>query len=319
MQTEKETKMEIIHVCPANVATGGTENIHQLISELRKCGADAKILYEGRYTGSPQPSQYGKYNCPYITEMPENFNGAIIFPEIFGNRVASPQYSNITTVINWQGVDVYYWSVPKNEANMFLKNSRTLHMTTMDYGMAHLNNFGIKGIRVSDCLNDLYFKTTNSKQRSDVVLYNPTPFKLTKFQQVVMARCQTEYGIRFMPLSGYTVEQLIEIFDTHKLYIDFGVFSGRERLPREAAMRGCCVLTSKQGAAGYHRDVAIPDKYKINDIDQAVKIIAHVLDNYEECYPDFDEYRNSLVQDKQNYHKEVEELYNAILNNNPGI
>ena len=312
--------MQILHICPANVATGGTENIHQLVSELRKCGADAKILYEGKYVDSPQPKQYKKYECPYITEMPDNFKGAVIIPEIFANRVASSKYDNVTTVINWQGVDVYYWSVPKNEANMFLKNKKTLHMTTMDYGMAHLNSFGIKGIHVADCLNDLYFNNTSKASvRSNTVLYNPVPFKLTKFQQIVMAKCQTEYGIKFLPLSGYTVEELIEIFDTHKLYIDFGVFSGRERLPREAAMRGCCVLTSKQGAAGYHRDVAIPDKYKLDNIEQAVKMIAHVLDNYEKCVPDFDEYRNSLVQDKQNYHKEVEELYNAILNNNPGI
>ena len=312
--------MEIIHLCPAKLATGGTENIHQLVSELRKCGADAKILYEGKDLRNPQPKEYEKYDCPYITSMPDNFKGAIIFPEIWGNRVASSLYDKITTIINWQGVDVYYWGVREDEKNLFLKNRKTLHMTTMDYGMAHLQSLGIKGIRVSDCLNDLYFQDfVESSTRTDTVLYNPTSIKLTKFQQAVMSKCRTELGLRFLPLQGYTTNQLIEIFRTHKLYIDFGVFSGRERLPREAAMCGCCVLTSKLGAAGYHRDVAIPDEYKMDDVDATVEKIQYILNNYEQCVPDFEEYRNSLRQDKENYHNEVKELYNAILSCNARI
>ena len=41
--------MEILYACPANVATGGTELIHDIVSTLDSLdGVNAKILYMGK-------------------------------------------------------------------------------------------------------------------------------------------------------------------------------------------------------------------------------------------------------------------------------
>jgi len=315
--------MEILHVCPAKVATGGTESIHKLVSELNKVdGVYARILYVGDYEGDPQPEDYARYHCGYVTMFPEYFSGCVIFPEIYGNDVIDPKYESCIVAINWAGVDVYDWSVPKAKRGLYLKRKDCIHLAQSEYAMDHLRKLGLKGIKIEDVLNeDFFFDKYINIARNNLVLYNGAAYKLTQFQKMVMQRCRTEYGIRFQPLSGFTRHELIDLFYQCKLYIDFGVFSGRERLPREAAMCGCCVLTSRTGAAGYHEDVPIPDKYKFttDQVDEAMKMIIHVLANYDQCKHDFDEYRTSLVHDRDVLPDQVKELCNEIFNHNSSV
>lgn len=306
-------------MCPANIATGGTDSIHRLVSELCKCGADAKILYVGCTSDNPQPKEYEHYQCRYITELPKDYNEVLIFPEIWANRVVETAYKDCKVVVNWQGVDVYSWNTPRDKQGLFLQRKDCMHITNLEYGMSYLRSLNLKPIKISDCLNDIFFETFSQEQnRKDIVLYNPVRVKMTNFQETVMSKCTTELGIRFQMLEGYTQSELIDVFRHSKLYIDFGVFSGRERLPREALMCGCCILTSKLGASAYHEDNTIPDKYKVDSIGVAIQSIKYILHNYELCKLDFDESRELLRQDRQNYASEVKNFY-EILCNNPNI
>ena len=308
--------MDILHYCPSKLATGGTEGIHHLVSELNNCGANAKILYVGDLN-NPQPKKYAEeYNCPYITEFPKGYKGVVIFPEVWGNKVIDQQYRECQTVINWQGIDVYNWNTPTDKLGLFLNNKSTIHITMSEYGMNFLKGLDLSPIKIPDCINDGYLKDLNGDfNRKDSVLYNPVSVKLTRFQETVMSRCTTELGIKFKMLEGYSQAELIDLMQHSKLYIDFGAFSGRERLPREAVMCGCCIITSNQGTAKYYLDNAIPDKYKIENTDRAIEMIKYVLHNYELCKPDFDEYRKLMHKDKEDYPIKVKEFY-EILNNN---
>lgn len=311
--------MKILHICPAHIATGGTEGIHHLVSEMNKNeNIDAQILYVGTNLNHPQPEVYKKYDSPYVTTFPNEYD-AVIFPEIYANEVIKTAYQNKITAVNWQGIDVYDWHTPIKERGLFLKNKNTIHITMSEYGMEHLRNLGLNPIKISDCINDDYLQQFNEEfERNDVVLYNPVEIKLTQFQKNIMRVCESR-GIKFLPLTGYSQEQLINIFRHSKLYIDFGVFSGRERLPREAVMCGCCILTSKSGTAGYYRDNAILEKYKLDNVDEAIYTIDYILKNYAVCKSDFDEYRQLMYEDRKLYPKQVEELCNAFLNYNSGL
>ena len=70
-------------------------------------------------------------------------------------------------------------------------------------------------------------------------------------------------------------------------------------LLQEAVLFGCAIITGKRGASGFHGDVPIPDEYKFGDpvsqIDEIVAKIRYVLDNYENVYSDFDEYRETVL------------------------
>ena len=309
--------MQILHLCPANLASGGPEGIHNLVHHLNKVGADAKILYVGNIARCSQPKEYEKYECRFITTMPRYFDGCVIFPEVWANQAVDAKYDNCLTAVNWQGVDVFYWH---NGNDMrFMQRKNMLHIANSEYAVEHLRKLGLDSVKISDCLNDAFFETMENQNRDDVILYNPTECKLTDFQKTVMKRCRKELNVEFKPIQGYTREALIAEMCRHKLYIDFGVFSGRERLPREAVMCGCCILTSNKGTARFYEDNSITEMYKVDNVEDAIYRINYILKNYDTCVRDFDEYRRLLQRDKQNYMSEVKNLYGAILNYHSSI
>ena len=73
---------------------------------------------------------------------------------------------------------------------------------------------------------------------------------------------------------------------THcKLFIDFGYNPGNDRLPREAAACGCCLITSNLGAYKYYEDTPFPDEYKFSvrgdlEMKKIVEKVKEVLENY---------------------------------------
>ena len=58
---------------------------------------------------------------------------------------------------------------------------------------------------------------------------------------------KSDARIKWRALKGLTPEQMREVMLQSKVYIDFGNHPGKDRIPREAATCGCCVLTNKNG------------------------------------------------------------------------
>ena len=311
--------MEVLHICPANFATGGTESIHQLVSAMNRVkDVHARILYTNwNRKDTSQPKEYVHYECEYITEFPSDFKGCVIFPEVYGNDAVKPQYKDCVVAMNWAGVDVYDWNVPKEKRGIYLQRKDMIHIARSKYAMDTLTKKGLKPIEVACTVSDEFFEPYEEEPRWNTVLYNGVGFKLTPFQKAVIEMCKAQYHIKFLPLINFKRPKLIEIMRRSKLYIDFGEFSGRERLPREAALCGCCVLTSNLGAAGYFEDVAISDRYKFDDtqLAEAVERIREIIRNYPTIKTDFDEYRISLCKDREIYPKQVKELCDALFNN----
>ena len=66
-----------------------------------------------------------------------------------------------------------------------------------------------------------------------------------------------------------------------------------DRLPREAALCGCIVITNKQGAAFYQEDVPISEEYKVKDfnVDSIHRLLTSCIEDFEKRGKDFDSYR----------------------------
>ena len=305
-------------LCPANVATGGTESIHRACNEMNKRrGIKAKIFYKRVTDKCPQPTEYAEYDCDYVTELPEGFTGAVVFPEIWADQCIEPEYDKCVKAINWAGVDVYSWNVPKDKRFQFMQAKNVIHLAHSAYAVDYLNGLGIPEtdiFRFSGNLNQSFFKLYDEVERTDIVLYNPV--KRTEFDNRVISLAKAQ-GIILKPIEKMTREQVIETMHQSKLYIDFGLFSGRERLPREAALCGCCVLTSRSGAAGYYKDVPIPDLYKFDihstDPQVVINMIKIILANYKDHYHEFDYYRKSLRQDMKNFPEECKAVAKEMI------
>jgi hypothetical protein len=106
-------------------------------------------------------------------------------------------------------------------------------------------------------------------------------------------------------ISGFTPAQVQELFRTSKLYVDFGKHPGKDRMPREAAIQGCCIITGRRGAAGNPFDVPIPRAYKFTDsrlkIPQVVRAIRDILTGYDDRISEFSLYRRTIEAERQEF------------------
>lgn len=145
-------------------------------------------------------------------------------------------------------------------------------------------------------------------KKEDLVLYNPK--KGYEFTKKLIAFSP---NINWVPLTGMTRSELIDIVKRAKVYIDFGYHPGKDRLPRECAMNGCCIITGYKGSAAFYEDVMIPCDYKFKDsrksIPSIIKRINWTLSNYDTAINDFEEYRKTIRNEESEFHREVSRLF----------
>ena len=99
---------------------------------------------------------------------------------------------------------------------------------------------------------------------------------------------------------------------TAKVYVDFGNHPGKDRIPREAALCGCRVVTNLRGAAAYREDVELDDCLKFDESVPPEIIVNEVntlISAYEESAALYDKY----VRKTQNEFRRFEtDLYNTV-------
>ena len=277
--------------CPSSVETGGVELLHQLTAELRKY-TPAKIWYPGGGENMPAYQIYGND----VTEKPE---GTIILPEIWAEMYSFFQDS----IIYWESVDNYLSRYQSKNILPF----NTLNLIQSEYAKQFvLDHFSTDIIEISDYINDDFFKPYHPTARwDDVVLYNPVKgYEFTKMLMTALPE------VEFVPLKWMTRKQLIHMMRCAKLYIDFGSHPGKDRMPREAAICGCCVITGKDGSAAYFEDVGIPEEYKFDRTECNIPAIASKIREVLSIYPsdDFEGYREVIKGEKQRFEQGVKQL-----------
>ena len=215
------------------------------------------------------------------------------------------------------------YSVYANEKYSFVKESaNVVHLCASYYAFDHVvkktnNNVFYCIEPISKLFLNMYAdeKEIFSENRKNIILYNPK----RNYTDIIRNISKVAPELKFEPLLGLTQQQLIEKYKKSKIYIDFGVFPGAERIPKEAVLFGCAVITGKRGAAGFHGDVPIPEKYKfetpIKQINEIVETIRYVLNNYENVYSDFDEYRNTVLNLEENFIISLKKLFGNCFNN----
>lgn len=164
-------------------------------------------------------------------------------------------------------------------------------------------------VRLTDYINpEIINNVDTSRKKENIILYNPE--KGIEYTRKLMTLMP---GYKFVALKGFTREQLNELFDRAKLYIDFGPFPGKDRLPREAAIHNCCVITGRFGASGYFEDVPIFGKYKFDMRNPDYTLIKNKIDdifaNYDACNKDFDYLRETIRHEQENFYREIDRIF----------
>lgn len=288
--------------CPHRYATGGVELLHQLCAELRKY-TPAKIWYLKTNAVSPQMPEYDHYGNQYVcAEAMPSKDDAVIWPEIWARMV---WYTPGHQVIYWESVDNY--------TNVYTRRDfpeNCIHLAQSEYARDWLSENGIRDIiPVTDYLNEDFLLPHSETPRDNVVLYNPA--KGLEFTREIIAAMP---DVDFLPLTGLSRNMVIEAMRHSKLYIDFGDHPGKDRMPREAAMCGCCVITGLNGSAAYREDVTIPREYKIErtegNIPAIIEKIKYVLDTFP--IDDFEPYREAIRGEKNRFREGVGKLIKRL-------
>jgi hypothetical protein len=347
-----ETKVYI--ACPANIATGGPELLHQLCYHLREDMRINAIMYYYGYNKKDKSlihPEYEKYSNPYVLQVSredDNKKNILIVPEVKNGLLQLAKFNNIRKCVWLLSVDFYYLS-KLSKKDYFVK--RLINKLSRKLIKRPIINFNITSQVVIDhlmkkydylkdtllCSADFYlvqsyyafqhFKKLNPKyflsdylnrsflesqidifKKENIVAYNPKKGYIFTLKIISSAK-----NIKFVPLENMTRNEVIETLQKAKVYIDFGNHPGKDRLPREAAILGCCIITGKRGSAQFFEDVPIPDEYKFEDreenIPKIVEKIKDCIENFYECYKDFEYYRQVIRNEPQKFIEDLKKIF----------
>lgn len=322
---------------PPYVATGGITLAFSMIEKLRRRGYKVSLFFNPRPNPAqnPIPPLYDKYNANYVNYIPDNPNSFIITTEI--NIDMLQPFRHAKKAIWWMSFD-FYWDSKKKAIfmkNIFLhtlykylhnpktvhyyfKNKNILHLSQCAYIEESLIKYGIKKnkiVRLSDFIDPLFnINDTKVSQKENIVLYNPK--KGFEFTRTLIALSKK---IKWIPIERMTPLEVRNLMLKSKVYIDFGFHPGKDRIPREAALCGCCVITGRKGAAANEFDIPIPPEFKFNDtIESAsniISLIESIFDNYEKYNYCFNGYREIIRNEEKIFEKELDHFIETINSN----
>ena len=170
-QVSIDTK--VFAACPANIATGGPELLHQLAYNLRNVlSIDAKMLYykfnSTKYLNPVHPD-YTAYNVPWVLDLSDDEDykrNILIVPEVYDGCLLLKKYSNIRKSIWFLSVDNYHLSRLKKSELFF---PRLINKISKVFGYHPIFEISVeklnlekKKIKKDPLLKDVSFFMTNS-------------------------------------------------------------------------------------------------------------------------------------------------------------
>ena len=326
MRLFPDTKVYV--TCPGNAHTGGPELLHQLCSTLIQYGIDAYMFYTFGNAENPVDDFYFKYHVPYLLEVEDNPHNVVIFSEAIGEHYF--KFNSAQKIFWWLSVDglvINIISILEFFSGNFLRKplpkffyfqdteKNIDHWVQSEYARQFvlLNGVHEKNIYVvEDYLSQAFLSkaaTVDLNQKEDVVVFNPA-----KGFHVTQRLIELAPNFKWIPIQNMTPEQVQFVLSKAKVYIDFGHHPGKDRIPREAAISGCVVITGKRGAAANDVDINIPHEFKFGETEEDFpKIIEKILDtfqNFEKAHDKQSDYRERILDDKNRFKNEVAEAFN---------
>ena len=297
--------MRYFILAPENLISGGPELAHQMCCELSENGCTAFMYYisDGHRepVDIPAPKPYLGYQTAHETKIEnvEQPDTVVIFNE--GSTTYIPAVSCGRKILWWMSVDNYKAATQQSDLDI-IREQICLHLVQSQYAYEYVKNeVGISEeniLFVADYINEQYGRfVLPAKYRQNIALYNPK-----KGYADMEPLIQSAPWLRWIPLINLNTEQIVVLMQSAKVYVDFGGHPGKDRIPREAAASGCCVVTNKKGSAANDVDVPIPEKYKFADVpsqyEEIKALLADICKEFERHSAEFDSYRKVIGEER---------------------
>ena len=322
MDLKENSKVYI--VCPANSYTGGPTLLHQLGARLQADGVNVSMYYWPAEAKIKVHPGYERFSLPMVETIEDKPENVIIVPETLYHLL--PSTMRLQRVLWWLSVD-NWWSMSqslleRNKQHMTALDEKPLpqiwpfgdakliHWVQSEYARRFLKINGIDEQRiwmVGDYLDEIFLarnKVLQKENRQDIVAFNPS-----KGWDFTCKLLENSLDIAWRPVKDMTPDQVEEFLHTAKVYVDFGNHSGKDRIPREAVMAGCCLITGRRGAAANEVDIPIDEDLKFEDTEENIpNIIAKIrglLANYEQEVDRYAAYRQKIKQETELFCQQV--------------
>ena len=143
-----------------------------------------------------------------------------------------------------------------------------------------------------------------------MVVYNPK--KGYGFTKEVLKHLKA-LNVKTLALEKLSRDEMEAILKRAKVYLEFGSLPGKDRIPREAIMLGCCVLMGKNGSGKYREDFPLPEKYLFDcdliEIPRIVKAVQSVLSQYTEEIAKYEFYRRIIRDEKRLFSEHLKNIF----------
>jgi hypothetical protein len=307
-------------VAPVGAQSGGPESLHNLARLAIRLGFDVEIVYFPYGEGHQVPDRYVHYQIP-VSTLKDEVDVAVVFPEIYCMQAL--RLKNAKPLIWWLSVDFFqrikYHSL-RDKIRYFLmalrrerpfggvKTLRGLtHLTKASYDRAFLEKNKITGMQLSGPISSFYLQPCPDEliiKKENTILYST--HRNTKIVASLILRFPE---FNFISLSSLSEQKLRELYLSSKLFIDFGNHPGKERMPREAVVSGCCIFTGLLGSAANDEDIPIPKRFKLDVedpkfYDKFKTLVSEVFDNFFVTSKEFDSYRREIYADPAQQEKD---------------
>lgn len=292
-------KLKVIALCPL-YKTGGPEALHQLIHVIREESlADAYIHYTGNQDSKADQIKrhyQSLYNIKEISAHDIKGN-ILVFPEVFDPQLAL----SFGAKHNW------VWWLGFNKIFPTSSYAGIGNLCQSEHAASFIRLLNGKYILLTDFINLFYKdKIDPIPAKENIIVYGPkSVYDVFRIQLI-------DFDLKLIPLIGLNSHQIRDLLYRAKVYIDFGWHAGRDRMPREAALCNCIVVTNKLGAANNDIDIPVDPIFKLNslEIDKNTLTIKNFMMDYERLIPMFDTYKNWVKLDKDRF---INETKNFVL------
>jgi hypothetical protein len=317
----------MIVMCPDGPVTGGVEALHQLVDAARRQQIPASICYYPAGRTEVVPA-YAHYDIEVSAVVPDASDVFVVVPE------TSPYVLSVLgrarTAMWWLSVDNFFGTIgvptpdpsasladPQILRDLLRPESRIVHVTQSDYARDFLRRRSVRSTMLTDYLSGAFVDRAQQLQgqpKKDLVLFNPR--KGLEFTERLMAA--SAGTLEWQPIQGLSADGVAELLGVAKLYVDFGEHPGRDRIPREAALSGCCVITGRRGAAGYPVDVPIPDRFRLDEsrdevVQTFIELARDTIDRFDVVTQEFAPYREWIAGQQDDFAEQTRALWAAAL------
>jgi len=291
------------------------------VFKLRGFGLNAIICYDFRPSIEVLKA-YRRYQCPFITswnKVEDSSDNLVIVPEIWTQQLS--QFRNIKKAIWWLSVDNHFEDGDVDNPLFFDFNSEAnqgvIHFAQSTYAKDFLEHRGVKNAHMlEDYLHQCYFKGKSDFKRESQAVYFPK-----KSKEHVELLKKNDPSIKWVAIENMKPYQVGLHMRKSKVYVDFGRHPGRDRVPREAVINGCCIIVGTRGSAKFYEDVPIPDKYKFSSVEKdARKVITTIHDcftHYEERVKDMECYHSTVQNSEKKFEDQIRQIFDLPHKSSP--